>query len=190
MLTLGDIILNIHTFVFGVIWAFVMVNAEGNDGWGGKSGWRLRKDQLPWLRILTFGRPINFLPVFACLTFFGTYLLVPAWSYAHNVPFSTAAWGELIVYFLLFFIIEDYIWFLVNPGFGAGKFSKKFVPWHPYWILGMPFDYWFAVAAILFCGVYAKGWVWTGEVLLFQLLLTMLTVFLSNRILPRFQRSR
>lgn len=42
---------------------------------------------------------------------------------------------------MMFWILEDFIWFILNPAFGVEKFMPEFVPWHKHWILGMPTDY-------------------------------------------------
>ena len=43
---------------------------------------------------------------------------------------------------MLFWITEDFLWFVLNPAFGPAKFSPANVPWHRYWIAGaVPVDY-------------------------------------------------
>jgi len=42
----------------------------------------------------------------------------------------------------LFWIIEDWLWFVMNPAYGLVRFSPRFVPWHKSWIGPMPTDYW------------------------------------------------
>jgi hypothetical protein len=42
---------------------------------------------------------------------------------------------------MLFWIIEDFLWFVLNPYYGLAKFAPQFIPWHKKWLLGMPTDY-------------------------------------------------
>lgn len=60
---------------------------------------------------------------------------------------------------LLFWIIEDALWFVFNPAYGWEKLTPGAVPWHKHWILGLPTDYWTfsTVAAIIL------GWSYTAE---------------------------
>ena len=59
---------------------------------------------------------------------------------------------------MLFWIIEDFLWFILNPAFGINNFSPDKVLWHKHWFLGIPADYWnfTIVAAILMWLSYAK----------------------------------
>jgi hypothetical protein len=50
--------------------------------------------------------------------------------------------------FMLFWIIEDLFWFLLNPAYGWRRFNRAEVRWHRHWLLGFPTDYWtFATTA-------------------------------------------
>ncbi|HSQ77288.1 MAG TPA: hypothetical protein VLN91_00195, partial [Nitrospirota bacterium] len=59
---------------------------------------------------------------------------------------------------MLFWIIEDFLWFVLNPAFGINNFSQNKIPWHKQWFLGMPVDYWTftIVSALLMWLSYAK----------------------------------
>ena len=48
--------------------------------------------------------------------------------------------------YLLFWVLEDMLWFVLNPHYGWKKFTKENVPWHKRWALGVPVDYWAAGA--------------------------------------------
>ena len=53
--------------------------------------------------------------------------------------------------FMAFWIAEDLLWFLLNPGWGWKRFGRADAHWHKHWLLGLPTDYWIfsAVAAVL-----------------------------------------
>jgi hypothetical protein len=41
----------------------------------------------------------------------------------------------------LFWIIEDWLWFVCNSAYGLARFAPEFVPWHKHWLVGVPTDY-------------------------------------------------
>lgn len=71
---------------------------------------------------------------FMGLIFHLPYFFLDQWSWACELKIL----GGLV----LFWIIEDFLWFVFNPGYGWAKFNKQNIPWHPRWILGLPLDYW------------------------------------------------
>ncbi len=58
----------------------------------------------------------------------------------------------------LFWIVEDALWFVLNPAFGWAKLNPEHVPWHRHWLLGLPTDYWTFTAAglALFAGSFLR----------------------------------
>jgi hypothetical protein len=42
----------------------------------------------------------------------------------------------------LFWIVEDWLWFVLNPALGLGRFTSSFIPWHKHWFGSAPIDYW------------------------------------------------
>jgi hypothetical protein len=50
-------------------------------------------------------------------------------------------------------VIEDFLWFVLNPDFGLAGFNPKNAFWHKNWIFGAPVEYW--AASILGTGVMA-----------------------------------
>ncbi len=42
---------------------------------------------------------------------------------------------------MLFWIVEDFLWFALNPAYGLAKFNPQSIPWHKHWLLGVPVDY-------------------------------------------------
>ncbi len=44
--------------------------------------------------------------------------------------------------YTLFWIVEDALWFVMNPHYGWKKFTRENVWWHKRWLLGLPVDYW------------------------------------------------
>jgi hypothetical protein len=42
---------------------------------------------------------------------------------------------------MIFWIVEDFLWFILNPAFGFSLFNSEQIPWHKHWLIGVPTDY-------------------------------------------------
>ncbi len=114
---------------------------EGKDGWARK---------LPTFRLnifitkLLIGKPITGYHIFMLAMFItifhGVYIFIP-WS-----PFVEAqVWGWLFIYFIL----EDFLWFVFNKHYGIKKFKEGKIPWHKRWLWKLPISYWtFGIAGV------------------------------------------
>jgi len=59
---------------------------------------------------------------------------------------------------MLFWIIEDFLWFVLNPAFGIAGFVRKNIPWHKQWFLNVPVDYWtFTMVSAFCCGCLTRN---------------------------------
>jgi hypothetical protein len=48
-------------------------------------------------------------------------------------------------------VVEDFLWFAMNPFYGLSRFSPEYIWWHKTWFLGVPYHYWIlAPLSILF----------------------------------------
>jgi len=64
--------------------------------------------------------------------------------------------GALIGFLILFFLIEDFLWFVLNPSFGLKRFRAQHIWWHaPTWWWIMPRDYW--VFGVIGIALYVVG---------------------------------
>lgn len=131
--------------VLSFIFAKVEIQIEGGDGWAANlPTWRIEKH---WLLDVFFGgRPLTgyhawVLP-FILLVFHLPFVLLWTWSW----PLEARAMAA----FMLFWIAEDLLWFLLNPAWGWRRFNRAEVRWHKHWLLGLPTDYWtFATASCI-----------------------------------------
>jgi hypothetical protein len=55
---------------------------------------------------------------------------------------------------MLFWVVEDFLWFVLNPAFGFKRFVPEIVTWHPNWVFGAPVEYWGAAIG----GVGLMAW--------------------------------
>jgi len=132
----------LYLFMLCLVLALLEIEIEGSDGWAAAlPTWRFEP---PWLLRLTSGKAITgyhlwlnlLLGIWLHLTFFFT-------------PWTPS--GELVIGGTYFFMAVqwDFLWFVLNPHFGIGKFSKKYIPWFRYWLVGFPRDYYVGLACSL-----------------------------------------
>lgn len=135
-------------FILIVSYAFAQleIQIEGTAGWAKNlPTWRIENH---WaLKIFWGGRALTGYHLWAMIFIFFLFHM-PFFFYSE---WSLALELKALAGLILFWVIEDFIWFVINPGFGLKKFNKANIPWHPRWFLGAPVDYWlFTPIAILF----------------------------------------
>ena len=129
-------------YIFGVavlafFFANVEIQIEGDQGWAASlPTWRIEGH--PLLDIFWGSRPMTgyhaWIFTFMALAFHFPLLFFWSWS----LKLEARALGALFH----FWIIEDFVWFLLNPAYGWKNFIPAMVPWHKKWILWFPTDYW------------------------------------------------
>lgn len=136
--------LGLYVMILAFFFAKVEIHIEGEDGWAAKlPTWRIEKH---WLLDVFFGgRPLTgyhawMLP-FSLLLFHYPFLLSWYWNWQVEARTLSA--------FMIFWLAEDFLWFLLNPAWGWRRFNRREVRWHRHWFLGLPTDYWtFAALAV------------------------------------------
>jgi len=133
--------------------ARVEIEIEGPHGWAANlPTWRISNQ---WTKIFYGSRP---------LTGYHLWLQIFVLTLAH-CPFALGlcpwSWPmelRVIGFVILFFIVEDFLWFVLNPAYGLKRFRREHIWWHaPHWWWFMPRDYW--VFLTVGCGIYLAG-VW------------------------------
>jgi hypothetical protein len=59
-----------------------------------------------------------------------------------NGHFSWRAGFRVLACIMLFWIVEDFLWFVLNPAYGLARFEAAAIPWHTRWLWFAPVDYW------------------------------------------------
>ena len=136
--------------VFIVLLAFLLalweIQIEGKDGWAAKlPTWRVEKG---WLLKLTGGRPLTGYHLFMTL-----FLIAIV-----HLPLFFITWGWrleclLLGFYLGIVLIEDLLWFVLNPHYGIRRFRKGNIWWHKDWWGPVPALYWILLV-ITFILVY------------------------------------
>ncbi len=137
------LLLLIAVLVLAYCFAKVEIQIEGGDGWAANlPTWRIEKH---WLLDVFFGgRPLTgyhaWALTFMVLMFHFPALLTFDWSWRLE--------ARTVAAFMVFWITEDFLWFLLNPAWGWKRFNRQEVRWHQHWLLRFPTDYWtFAIIA-------------------------------------------
>jgi hypothetical protein len=137
--------------------AQVEIQIEGAAGWAaGLPTWRIESHWL--LDLFWGGRPMTgyhaWVFPFIAMVFHLPIFLRGRWSWRME--------ARILAMIMLFWVIEDALWFVLNPAFGWSKFSAGSIPWHKHWWMGLPTDYWIStvIGIVLFAWSYrpkAKG---------------------------------
>lgn len=139
--------------LLGLFFAQVEIQIEGAGGWAvNLPAWRIEKHWL--LDIFWGGRPMTgyhaWVFPFVALFFHFPFFLLQQWSWRLE--------ARVLGCIMLFWIVEDFLWFVLNPAFGLARFNPANIPWHKHWIGCAPSDYWIflLVASLLFWFSYKR----------------------------------
>ncbi len=142
-----------HPFSFVGLWGFVFVlsaltalmeiQIECGNGWAGcLPSWRFAP---AWMRNFLNGKD---------LTGYHLYLNLHMLALFHFPVFFVewSVFAELTILSLFFacMILEDFLWFILNPHFGWTSFGKGKISWYTKWFGGFPIDYyvWLGMSAV------------------------------------------
>ena len=138
------LLLLLWVVLLGLFFANVEIQIEGANGWAaGLPTWRVERH--PLLDLFWGGRPLTGYHLWI-FSFMALVFHLPLFVLGR---FTLRLELRVLGCLMLFWIVEDGLWFLLNPAFGPGKFAPAFIPWHKHWALGVPTDY------LVFAGVGA-----------------------------------
>lgn len=122
--------------LLGLFFAMTEIQIEGAHGWAASlPTWRIEKHWL--LDIFWGGR---------AMTGYHAWVF-PFMLLAFHLPLAvngTVSWrleARCLGSLMLFWIVEDFLWFVLNPAYGLARFNSQSIPWHRHWLVGMPVDY-------------------------------------------------
>ena len=58
------------------------------------------------------------------------------WLKVLMIEFKVLSWTFMM------WVVEDFLWFMMNPNYGLSKFGPEHIWWHKTWFLGVPYHYW------------------------------------------------
>ena len=118
--------------------ALLEIQIEGPDGWAAKlPTWRIEKR---WAKLILGGRPLTGYHLYSQL-FLVFVLHTPVVLF--DIPWNLTSEVRLGSFLVLFWITEDFLYFVFNPAFGIRKFKPQYIWWHKdawWWI--MPREDW------------------------------------------------
>jgi hypothetical protein len=125
-------------FITSLLFSLIEIQSEGEYGWAVKfPTWRIDNK---WTKRFNNKRPLTGYHVYFAL-FMVVMVHIPYFLGFTKITLP----NELLIisYLILFFILEDFLWFVFNPHFGINKFKPEYIWWWaPTWWWIMPRDYW------------------------------------------------
>jgi hypothetical protein len=124
--------------IFILVSAFAIakleIQIEGKDGWAKNlPTWKI-KNRLTKLLIGSY--PFTGYHLWAGITLFVFFHL----PFFIGLPWNLSNELKLISMLIVTVVLEDFLWFILNPNYGIKKFNSKFVSWHK-WIGPLPLAY-------------------------------------------------
>lgn len=111
------------------------IQIEGKDGWAKNlPTWRI-KNKLTDL--LFNGNPLTGYHFWM----FSSIFLLFHTPFIFNLNWSLKNELAILASYTFFLVIEDFLWFVLNPNYGIRKFNKVHVTWHKNWIGPVPSNY-------------------------------------------------
>lgn len=138
--------------LLGFLFAQVEIQIEGPNGWASSlPTWRLDH---PILHVLWGGRTLTGYHAFVFAFMFFVFHLPVFIVGRPTLAMELRIFGSL----MLFWVWEDFLWFVFNPAYGIGRLRPETVPWHHSWLLGLPTDYltFLFVGAVCLWGSYRR----------------------------------
>ena len=132
-----------------LILALWEIQIEGKDGWAANSpGWRIEKG---WLVKVTGGRPI---------TGYHFYMIIFIIALVH-LPLFFVSWSWRLEclqlgFYLGMVLVEDFLWFVLNPYYGIKSFRKGKIWWHKTWWGPVPALYWILLVLVILFIYFGK----------------------------------
>jgi len=129
------------------LFARVEIEIEGDAGWAANlPTWRI--EEHPLLDIFWGGRAMTGYHLWM-FSFIGVFFHFPLFFMGE---WSLQLEARVAASVMLFWIVEDFLWFVFNPAFGWRRFKQEHVNWHKRWSCGAPIDYWIfgALSVLLF----------------------------------------
>jgi hypothetical protein len=136
------------------LFALLEIQIEGPHGWAATlPTWRIDNR---WTRAFYSAKP---------LTGYHLYTLLFSLAVVHLpfglglTPLTWHAEARVLAFFVFFWILEDFLWFVLNPAFGLKRFRPEHIWWHaPNWWWLMPRDYWIFTPVGVLLYAWSVGW--------------------------------
>lgn len=139
--------------LLGFFFAQTEIQIEGAGGWAANlPTWRIEKHWM--LDLFWGGRAMTgyhaWIFPFIALFFHFPLVFIQQWSLKLEC--------RVIGCIMLFWITEDFLWFVLNPAYGLERFAPEHILWHKHWWWFAPSDYWVSlfISSLLLWFSYKK----------------------------------
>lgn len=144
-------------FISAVLFSLIEIEIEGKHGWA---------EKLPTAKkaLGHFTLYHVYMNSFVLATL--SMIFIPRFTIACNTS-TFSPWNAVcsfLFYTIAWFLLEDFLWFVLNPHYTMKKYQKKYIPWHKYWVTErMPLHNVIGLL-VLCCLAFAEGsWIlWLG----------------------------
>jgi hypothetical protein len=124
--------------VLATLFSLAEIQIEGPNGWAANlPTWRVSNR---WTRVFYSSKPLTGYHLYTQLFILAAIHLPFALG---MVPLTWQMEARQLSFYILFWVLEDFLWFLLNPAFGLKRFRRRDIWWHgKTWWWVMPRDYW------------------------------------------------
>lgn len=147
---------NIYIFVLAMFLAILEIQIEGPHGWAKNlPTWRPQSNHL-FLRLyrkLMSDREATGYH----MVMFTFVLLIFHLPYVFGLSISWSHWLQTMFYFLIFVVLWDFLWFVMNPHYPLKQFKGEHIWWHKKWLAGAPADYY---GSVILSGLILLPYAW------------------------------
>jgi hypothetical protein len=165
----------IYIFIMALILAILEVQIEGAHGWAKNlPTWRANPSK--WYAKIYMKMMEGKEMTGYHLSMFFFVALIFHLPFFFNTIWSIAAELNVIIIFLLFVVLWDYLWFVVNPFFTVRNFKGNHLFWHQKWFLKLPRDYWNAILISFFLALLNNAYYTSGYLKNWLIMLLMFVV--------------
>lgn len=120
------------------LFSCIEIQIEGKNGWAELlPTWKIRNK---WTKKIMADKPLTGYHLY--INLFILSILHYPYIFFYTCPTIKYELKNLS-FLILFWIIEDFLWFVLNKDFGIKKFRKEDISWHKNnWFIIMPREYW------------------------------------------------
>lgn len=140
----------IYALFLAALVAILEIQIEGQHGWAEKLPCKRKTTGGKFFKILNGlfndNRPLTSYHVAL------NAMMIAMWHMIFLfVPWSVRAEIFIVGLLLLFFVTEDFLWFVFNPYYGLRRFKPEMIWWHKTWLNGAPSWYFFFMLVATLC---------------------------------------
>lgn len=134
-------ITNIYLFIMAVVLAILEIQIEGEHGWA-KNLPTWRPTSPKWY-VRLYGKVMSGKEMTGYHLFmFSLVILIFHLPYVFGLTLTLEHWLKTLSLLFMFFVLWDFLWFVLNPHYPLKRFKKEHIDIHQKWFLKIPTDYW------------------------------------------------